>query len=140
MSTTHIHLSRRYRKAIAGAAATLALGGLIAGCGSSSSTTTTTAAPAAATSGSAARGPGARAFGKPVTGATATKAKAAALAKYPGTAERVMQLSDGSYVVHVLQGSSGEVHVKVSKAFAVTGTEQGPPGAGAPPAASGTTA
>jgi hypothetical protein len=139
MSTTHIHLSRRYRRAIAGATATVALGGLIAGCGSSSSSATT-AVPAAATSGSASAPQAPPALGKAVTGATADKAKAAALAKYPGTAERVMQLSDGSYVVHVLQTSGGEVHVNVSKTFAVTGTEQGPPGGGAPPAASGTTA
>jgi hypothetical protein len=31
-----------------------------------------------------------------VTGAAAANAKAAALAKYPGTVERVMQLSDGT--------------------------------------------
>jgi hypothetical protein len=67
-------------------------------------------------------------LGKPVTGAAAAKAKAAALARYPGTVERVMQLADGSYLVHVLRSSGGEVHVKVSKTFAVTGTEQGMPG------------
>jgi hypothetical protein len=69
----------------------------------------------------------------------ADKAKAAALAKYPGTVERVMQLPDGSYIVHVLRSSGGEVHVKVSKAFAVTGLEQGPPAGGVPPATSGST-
>jgi hypothetical protein len=75
-------------------------------------------------------------LGKPATGAAAAKTKAAALAKYPGTVERVMQLSDGSYVVHVLRSSGGEVHVKVSKGFVVTGTESGTPGGGAagPPA------
>lgn len=78
-------------------------------------------------------------FGKSVTGTAAAQAKAAALAKYPGTAERVMQLADGSYVVHVLR-SSGEVHVKVSKTFTVTGTEQGMPGGGAPSNANGTSA
>jgi len=137
MSNTHSPLSRRLRKALAGAAATLALGGLVAGCGSSKTTSVT---PAAATSSapSATRGTP-PAFGKAVTGAAAAKAKAAALAKYPGTVERVMQLSDGSYVVHVMRSSGGEVHVKVSKAFAVTGLEQGPPGGGAPPAPSGTT-
>jgi hypothetical protein len=72
-------------------------------------------------------------MGTTVTGAAADKAKAAALAKYPGTAERVEKLSDGSYVVHVIQSSGGEVHVKVSKDFAVTGTETGPPAGAAPP-------
>jgi hypothetical protein len=92
-------------------------------------------------------GPGA---GAAITGTTATKVKDAALAKYPGgTVERVMQLPDGSYVVHVITGK-GEVHVLVSKAFKVTGTAQGGPprgggmpGDGAPPSSatppSGTT-
>ena len=65
-------------------------------------------------------------FGTPVTGATATKVKNAALARYPGSVEHVMQLPDGSYVVHVIT-SSGEVHVSVSKSFQVTGTEKGGP-------------
>src|SRR5437763_1155865 len=72
-------------------------------------------------------------LGTPVSGAAADKAKAAALAKYKGTAERVRQLTDGSYVVHVIPSSGGEVHVKVSKDFAVTGTETGPPAGAAPP-------
>ncbi len=49
-----------------------------------------------------------------------------------------MKLADGSYVVHVIQsGSKGEVHVLVSKAFKITGTQKGgPPGGGAPPSGS----
>ena len=75
-------------------------------------------------------------LGTEATGTAASRAKAAALAKYPGTVERVMQLSDGSYVVHVIGSSGSEVHVLVSKAFAVTGTEQGMPGGGNPPSGS----
>jgi hypothetical protein len=71
-------------------------------------------------------------FGTTATGADATKAKAAALASYPGTVERVMKLPDGSYVVHVFTTSGGEAHVAVSKDFKVTGTEQGPPRGAAP--------
>jgi hypothetical protein len=56
-----------------------------------------------------------------ITGATAEKAKAAALAKYSGTVNRVLHLSDGSYAVHLL-GTSGPHHVFVSKEFKVTGT------------------
>src|SRR5205085_9854506 len=67
-------------------------------------------------------------FGAPVTGAAADKAKAAALAKYKGTVERVMKLSDGSYEVHVLTSGGGEYHVAVSKDFKVTGAQQGGPG------------
>ena len=71
-------------------------------------------------------------FGTPVTGATAAKVKAAALARYPGTIERIAQLPNGGYVAHVFR-SSGEVHVLVSKQFQVTGVLSGPPGGGRPP-------
>jgi hypothetical protein len=49
-----------------------------------------------------------------------------------------MKLSDGTYVVHVIQsGSKGEVHVLVSTDFKITGTQKGgPPGGGAPPSGS----
>jgi hypothetical protein len=63
-------------------------------------------------------------FGTPVAGGTAKKVKAAALAKYDGTVERVMRLPDGSYVAHVIT-SNGEYHVAVSKDFKVTGAQQG---------------
>ena len=68
-------------------------------------------------------------FGTPATGTVARKAAAAATARYAGQVEQVMKLQDGSYVVHVVT-SSGEKHVAVSKDFAVTGLEQGPPGMG----------
>jgi hypothetical protein len=74
------------------------------------------------------------AMGTPVSGATLTRLKAVVLAKYPGTVERAVKLSDGSYVVHVVRSGGSEVHVTVSKDLAVTGTEQGPPGGGSPPA------
>jgi hypothetical protein len=70
---------------------------------------------------------GPRDFGTPATGAAAKKAEAAALARYSGTAEKVMKLPNGSYVVHVIT-SKGEYHVSVSKAFKVTGADQGGPG------------
>jgi hypothetical protein len=71
-------------------------------------------------------------FGSPASGAAASKARAAALAKYKGTVERVMKLDDGSYEVHVI-ASNGEYHVAVSKDFKVTGAQQGGPGAGGSP-------
>lgn len=73
-------------------------------------------------------------FGAQVSGATLAKLKAVVTAKYPGTIERAMKLSNGSYVVHVL-GSSSETHVLVSKDFKITGTQTGGPGGpgGAPP-------
>jgi hypothetical protein len=59
--------------------------------------------------------------GNPVTGAAADQAKAAATAMFPGgTVNRVLQLSDGSYAVHII-GTSGPHHVFVSTGFTVTG-------------------
>jgi hypothetical protein len=56
-----------------------------------------------------------------ITGADADKAKAAALAKYPGgTVNRVLKLSDGSYAVHMIK-IRWPHHVFVSKNFEVTG-------------------
>ena len=56
-----------------------------------------------------------------ITGAAANKAKAVALAKYPGgTVNRVLKLSDGSYAVHYIK-ISWPHHVFVSKNFKVTG-------------------
>ena len=73
-------------------------------------------------------------FGTPVTGAAAEKAKAAALARYPGQVEQVMKARSGNgYEVHVIKSDGGEVHVLVSAGFQVTGTETGPPGRGQMP-------
>jgi hypothetical protein len=56
-----------------------------------------------------------------ITGAAANKAKAVALAKYPGgTVNRVLKLSEGSYAVHKIK-ISWPHHVFVSKNFEVTG-------------------
>jgi hypothetical protein len=56
-----------------------------------------------------------------ITGAAANKAKAVALAKYPGgTVNRVLQLSDGSYAVHTIK-ISWPHHDFLSKSFKVTG-------------------
>jgi hypothetical protein len=57
-----------------------------------------------------------------ITGVTANKARATALAKYPGgTVNRVLKLSDGSYAVQMIK-ISWPHHVFVSKNFMVTGT------------------
>jgi hypothetical protein len=56
-----------------------------------------------------------------ITGAAANKAKAVALAKYPGgTVNRVLKFSDGSYAVKFIK-ISWPHHVFVSKTFNVTG-------------------
>jgi hypothetical protein len=135
-------MNNRLIKITAGAAATVAivLGGVAIGrTGSGSSASATGGPPGGGRPGNF-QGGGPGGGGAAVTGTTATKVKNAALAKYPGgTVERVMQLPDGSYVVHVMTGST-EVHVLVSKAFKVTGTAKGGPpqgggmpGGGAPP-------
>jgi uncharacterized membrane protein YkoI len=62
-----------------------------------------------------------------LTGDTATKVRAAALAKYPGaTVLRVETDSDGVYEAHLTTSDSKRVTVEVDKAFKVTGEESGP--------------
>jgi hypothetical protein len=61
--------------------------------------------------------------GKIITGTAANKAKAAALAAYPGsTVNRVVLLSDGEYNVHVI-GVNWPHHVFVNQTFNVVGAE-----------------
>ena len=56
-----------------------------------------------------------------ITGADADRAKAVAVAKYPGgTVNRVLKLSDGSYAVHMIK-ISWPHHVFVSTSFQVMG-------------------
>jgi hypothetical protein len=58
-----------------------------------------------------------------ITGTAASKAKAAALAAYPGgTVNRVVLLSDGEYNVHMI-GVNWPHHVFVSTNFKVVGAE-----------------
>jgi hypothetical protein len=62
-----------------------------------------------------------------LTGDTATKVRAAALAKYPGaTILRVETDSDGVYEAHLTTSDGRRVTVEVDKAFKVTGEESGP--------------
>lgn len=56
-----------------------------------------------------------------ITGATADKVQAVAVAKYPGgTVNRVLKFSDGSYAAHMIK-ISWPHHVFVSTSFKVTG-------------------
>jgi hypothetical protein len=58
-----------------------------------------------------------------VTGTAADKAKAAAVAAYPGgTVNRVVLLSDGQYNVHII-GVNWPHHVFVNQSFKVVGAE-----------------
>jgi hypothetical protein len=64
-------------------------------------------------------------FGGPdLSGAAATKAAEAAVAKYPGDVERVTRgPTGGGYVVHVIQPDGNEVHVVVDDQFKVQGSD-----------------
>ena len=62
-----------------------------------------------------------------LTGDTATKVRAAALARYPGaTVLRVETDSDGVYEAHLTTTDGRRVTVEVDKAFKATGEEAGP--------------
>jgi hypothetical protein len=119
----------------AGAAAVvIAAGGVAIGNSSSSNGASATPSPAQAAGPTQAPGPSQASptgqipknwspgTGTLITGATADKVKAAAVAKAPGTVNRVLKLSDGSYVAHMF-ATTGPHHVFVSKDFKVTGTE-----------------
>jgi hypothetical protein len=61
-----------------------------------------------------------------LTGDTATKVRAAALAKYPNaTVQRVETDSDGVYEAHIITTAGEHVIVQVGSNFAVTGTQTG---------------
>jgi hypothetical protein len=118
--------------AAAAAAAVLAIGAYLLGSNQSDSTANTanTGNVPAQQGGQPFNGqpPGFRrgaGLGDDVTGDAAQKVEKAVAAKYDGQIERVQQLSDGSYVAHVIT-NNGEIYVTVSKSFEVTGTQQGP--------------
>ena len=61
---------------------------------------------------------------KLLTGTDAEKARAAALAKYPGaTIQRVETDSDGVYEAHIVTADGQRLTVQMDKDFAVTGTD-----------------
>ncbi|MCW3013697.1 MAG: hypothetical protein JWO02_789 [Solirubrobacterales bacterium] len=133
-------LSESSRRPAAAILVTAALAA--AGCGASTTTTGTSASSGTTTTPSGAGAPAGRPNGPggpgtPVVGPAAEKVKAAALAKYPGTIQDIVQVPDGSYVAGVVRSSGGsEMHVLVSKSFTVTGVRSGSPrgGSGASPA------
>jgi hypothetical protein len=134
-------MSQKVTKAVAGV---LALGAIAFGASAiaGASGNDSSSAPASQAGGppgaAGARGhgfPGGPGRGTPVAGAAASKARAAALAKYPGTVQVVMGAPDGSYVVHVIKSDGSEVHVAVSSQFKVTGTLRGFRPGGPPPQA-----
>jgi len=142
--------ARRWGTGAALVAAGLAGGVIIAGAmGAAANAATTSPSPAATsgTTGGATGGSGATGTmpqhptgdqSKPqrsdeslLTGDTAAKVTAAALATYPNaTIQRVETDSDGVYEAHVVTAAGDWVIVQVGKDFTVTGTQQ--PGMGGP--------
>jgi hypothetical protein len=136
MTLKHKILSRRkLTTSIAAGAAAIALatgGYAIANSGSSSSANATTVGrvvpfqpgqPSPATQVGQVPANFSPGSGTIVTGTAANKAKAAALAAYPGgTVNRVVLLSNGEYNVHMI-GVNWPHHVFVSANFKVLGAE-----------------
>ena len=70
-------------------------------------------------------GPGGPPNEEPLTGTTADKVRAAALAKLPGATILRLETDDGGvYEAHVRKSDGTEVEVKVNKAFEVTAVEE----------------
>ena len=122
-----LHRTRKIGRTTALLASGLVAGGVLAGTLSASAADSGSATPPA----SAKPAPPQRPEEKPLTGDTLAKVKAAVSAKYPGaTFVRVETDSDGAYEAHITKKDGTHVAVEVSKAFAVTGEEQPPPGDG----------
>jgi hypothetical protein len=124
--------SRAAKAATAGALLVAGLGAGVALGLSGSANADTASTPSYGAPGD--RGPfdpskGGHAGEKLLTGTTADKVRAAALAKYPGaTVQRVETDSEGVYEAHVVTQAGDWVTVQVGKDFAVTGTQTGGPG------------
>jgi hypothetical protein len=119
-------LSRSRKLTIAGAA--LVLGGF--GAGAAVAVTGSATASDSSTNGSSRSGDGfdpsksIRPDEKLLTGTTADKVQAAALAEYPdATIQRVETDSDGVYEAHIVTTDGQELIVQVGKDFAVTGAQ-----------------
>jgi hypothetical protein len=118
----------------------LAIGGMAAGSLSASAATSTATSTVAGTAQSLDPTKSIRPDEHLLTGSTASKVRAAAMATYPNaTIQRVETDSDGVYEAHIVTAAGDQVIVQVGKDFAVTGTQTGGgPGGGGP--APGTTA
>jgi hypothetical protein len=137
---------RTWVRGAALAAAGLLAGGVLAGTLSANaqSSSGTTSSPSTSSGEQPAAPPANADQSKPqrsdetlLTGSTAEKVRAAALAKYPGaTIQRVETDSDGVYEAHLVTAAGDWVTVEVGKDFTVTGTEARPSrehGGGEPP-------
>jgi hypothetical protein len=114
-------MQARAKKLIAGGALVLAGfggGAVLAGTGTASAATTAASGTSSTDKGHAGE--------TPLTGTTADKVKAAALAKYAGaTIVRLETDSDGVYEAHITTKAGTDLIVQVGKDFSVTGTQTG---------------
>jgi hypothetical protein len=132
IETRQGHGWRRWGGAAALVSAGLVAGGVIAGTLTAGAATSTTAAGSAA-AGSVTRSVDESKSQRPdeklLTGDTASKVRAAALAKYPNAQiQRVETDSDGVYEAHLTTADGKRVTVEVGKGFKVTGEEAHPAG------------
>ena len=123
---------RRYATGAALAIGGLTVGGILA-FGATANAADPTPGASSSTTGTADNGsPGNRDESKSqrpdetlLTGDTASKVTAAALAKYPGaTIQRVETDSDGVYEAHLTTADGQRLTVEMGKDFVVTGNEQ----------------
>jgi hypothetical protein len=130
---------RRWGGKVALAAGGLLVGGVLVGSMTASAADNATSASSAGTYQANGAPAGQRPGGKVdesksqrpdehlLTGDTASKVRAAALAKYPGaTVLRVETDSDGVYEAHLQTSAGQRVTVEVDKSFKVTGEEAAP--------------
>jgi predicted nucleic acid-binding Zn-ribbon protein len=124
-----MNMTTRAKKAVAASALLLSglgIGAAVAGTTSATAATSAVTATAADTVQSLDPSKPMRSDEQLLTGTTAAKVKAAALAKYPNaTIQRVETDSDGVYEAHIVTSAGDQVIVQVGKDFAVTGTQTG---------------
>ena len=124
------HKLKKYGSVISLVAAGLVGGGVLASSMSANAAGTDSTTTPAAQSSAAPTNPNPGDLSKPqrsdetlLTGTTADKVKAAALAKYPGaTIQRLETDSEGVYEAHIVSGGK-QLIVQVGKDFTVTGTQ-----------------
>ncbi|HEX6920634.1 MAG TPA: hypothetical protein VF314_10415 [Actinomycetes bacterium] len=120
---------RRWGGAGALAAAGLVAGGVLAGTLSASADSSTSTPGTGSNSGPVDESRSQRPDEHLLSGDTASKVRAAALAKYPGaTIQRVETDSDGVYEAHLTTSDGKRVTVEMDKSFTVTGEESAPAG------------
>jgi uncharacterized membrane protein YkoI len=115
------NLSRTHLTTVAAVVAAALGGTAIANAASSSSDATTSSTPSTPSTATPQSRPAPE---KALTGTTADKVKAAALAKVPGTVLRVEEDRGGVYEAHIRKADGTEVEVAVDKEFNVTAVEE----------------